>query len=110
MTDKASVEKSRYLKAWGADVVICPVSAKPNTPDHYVSTARRIAAETANSFYPDQYSHPANPEAHYCTTGPEIWEQTAARITHFVSSIGTGGTISGAGRFLKAKNPSVRVI
>src|SRR6059036_4361620 len=76
MTDKASVEKSRYLKALGADVVITPVSAKPGTPDHYVSTARRIAAETSNSFYPDQYSHPANPEAHYRTTGPEIWEQT----------------------------------
>ena len=70
MTDKASVEKSRYLKALGADVVITPVSAKPGTPDHYVSTARRIAAETPNSFYPDQYSHPANPEAHYRTTGP----------------------------------------
>src|SRR4029450_5713680 len=76
MTDKASVEKSRYLKALGADVVITPVSAKPGTPDHYVSTARRIAAETPNSFYPDQYSNPANPEAHYRTTGPEVWRQT----------------------------------
>ena len=72
MTDKASVEKSRYLKALGADVVITPVSAKPGTPDHYVSTARRIASETPNSFYPDQYSNPANPETHYRTTGPEI--------------------------------------
>src|SRR5256714_9875232 len=110
MTDKASVEKSRYLKALGADVIITPVSAKPGTPDHYVSTARRIAAETPNSFYPDQYSHPANPEAHYRTTGPELWEQTEGKITHFVSGIGTGGTISGAGRFLKEKNPNVRVI
>ena len=76
MTDKASVEKSRYLKALGADVIITPVSAKPGTPDHYVSTARRIAGETSNSFYPDQYSHPANPEAHYRSTGPELWEQT----------------------------------
>src|SRR6266849_4216193 len=109
MTDKASVEKSRYLKALGADVVITPVSAKPGTPDHYVSTARRIAAETPNSFYPDQYSHPANPEAHYRTTGPELWEQTEGRITHFVSGIGTGGTISGTGRFLKEKNPNVKV-
>src|SRR5213079_694192 len=100
MTDKASVEKSRYLKALGADVVITPVSAKHGTPDHYVSTAQRIAKETPNSFYPDQYSHPANPEAHYRTTGPEIWEQTAGRITHFVSGIGTGGTISGTGKFL----------
>jgi len=110
MTDKASVEKSRYLKALGADVVITPVSAKPGTPDHYVSTAKRIAAETPNSFYPDQYSHPANPEAHYRTTGPELWEQTEGRITHFVAGIGTGGTISGTGRFLKEKNPAIKVI
>src|SRR3954454_4833436 len=110
MTDKASVEKSRSLKALGADVVITPVSAKPGTPDHYVSTAKRIAAETPNSFYPDQYSHPANPEAHYRTTGPELWEQTEGKITHFVSGIGTGGTISGTGRFLKEKNPNVKVV
>jgi cystathionine beta-synthase len=110
MTDKASVEKSRYLKALGADVVITPVSAKHGTPDHYVSTAQRIAKETPNSFYPDQYSHPANPEAHYRTTGPEIWEQTEGKITHFVAGIGTGGTISGTGRFLKEQNPKVKVI
>src|SRR5436853_5934866 len=110
MPEKASVEKSRYLKALGADVVITPVSAKPGTADHYVSTARRIAAETPNSFYPDQDSHPANPEAHYRTTGPELWEQTEGKITHFVSGIGTGGTISGTGRFLKEKNPNVKVI
>jgi cystathionine beta-synthase len=110
MTDKASVEKSRYLKALGADVVITPVSAKPGTPDHYVSTAQRIAKETPNSFYPDQYSHPANPEAHYRTTGPEIWEQTEGRITHFVAGLGTGGTISGTGRFLKEKNRQIKVI
>ena len=110
MTDKASVEKSRYLKALGADVVITPVSAKPGTPDHYVSTAKRIASETPNSFYPDQYSHPANPEAHYRTTGPEIWEQTDGKITHFVAGLGTGGTISGTGRFLKEKNPRIKVI
>ena len=110
MTDKASVEKSRYLKALGADVVITPVSAKPGTPDHYVSTARRIAAETPNSFYPDQYSHPGNPLAHYRTTGPELWEQTEGKITHFVSGIGTGGTISGTGKFLKEKNPDIKVI
>jgi cystathionine beta-synthase len=110
MTDKASAEKSRYLKALGADVVITPVSARPGTPDHYVSTARRIAAETPNSFYPDQYSHPANPEAHYRTTGPEIWEQTEGKITHFVCGIGTGGTISGTARFLKEQNSKIRVI
>src|ERR687892_762166 len=110
MTDKASAEKSRYLKALGADVVITPVSAKPGTPDHYVSTAQRIARETRNSFYPNQYAHPANPEAHYRTTGPEVWEQTEGKITHFVAGLGTGGTISGTGRFLKEQNPDVRVI
>lgn len=110
MTDKASVEKSRYLKALGSDVVITPVSAKPGTPDHYVSTAKRIASETPNSFYPDQYSNPANPDAHYRTTGPELWRQTEGKITHFVAGLGTGGTISGTGRFLKEKNPSIRII
>jgi cystathionine beta-synthase len=110
MTDKASVEKSRYLKALGADVVITPVSAKPGTPDHYVSTAKRIASETPNSFYPDQYSNPANPEAHYRGTGPELWRQTEGKITHFVAGLGTGGTISGTGRYLKEKNPAIRII
>jgi cystathionine beta-synthase len=110
MTDKASVEKVRYLKALGADVVVTPSSAKPGTPDHYVSTARRIAAETPNSFYPNQYAHPANPEAHYRTTGPEVWEQTEGRITHFVAGLGTGGTISGTGRYLKEKNPDIRIV
>ena len=110
MTDKASVEKSRYLKALGADVVITPVSAKPGTPDHYVSTAKRIASETPNSFYPDQYSNPANPDAHYRTTGPELWRQTEGKITHFVAGLGTGGTISGTGRYLKEKNPAIRII
>lgn len=110
MTDKSSVEKSRYLKALGADVVITPVSAKPGTPDHYVSTAKRISSETPNSFYPDQYSHPANPEAHYRTTGPEVWEQTDGKVTHFVAGIGTGGTISGTGRYLKEQNPNIQII
>ncbi|HEY0320955.1 MAG TPA: pyridoxal-phosphate dependent enzyme [Pyrinomonadaceae bacterium] len=110
MTDKASVEKVRYLKAMGADVVVTPSSAKPGTPDHYVSTAKRIAGETPNSFYPNQYAHPANPEAHYRTTGPELWEQTEGKITHFVAGLGTGGTISGTGRFLKEKNPDIKII
>ena len=110
LTEKASVEKSRYLKALGADVVVCPAAAKPGTPDHYVETARRIASETPNSFYPDQYNHPANPAAHYRTTGPEIWNDTDGKITHFVSSIGTGGTISGTGRYLKEKNPDIKII
>lgn len=110
LTEKASMEKSRYLKSLGADVVICPAAAKPGTPDHYVETAKRIASELPNSFYPDQYNHPANPLAHYRTTGPEIWRDTDGRITHFVSSIGTGGTISGTGRFLKEKNPDIKII
>ena len=110
MTEKASVEKVRYLKALGSDVVVVPATAKPGTPDHYVETARRIARETPNSFYPDQYSNPNNPEAHYRTTGPELWEQTEGRITHFVAGLGTGGTISGTGRFLKEQSANIRVI
>jgi cystathionine beta-synthase len=110
MTDKASVEKVRYLKALGADVVVVPVAAKPDSPDHYVNTARRIARETPNSLFVFQYGNPANPEAHYRTTGPELWEQTEGRITHFVSGLGTGGTISGTGRYLKEQNPQIRVI
>ncbi len=110
MTDKVSVEKRRYLKAMGADVVICSAAAKYGSPDHYVATAKRIAGETPNSFYPDQYNHPANPLAHYRTTGPELWNDTDGKITHFVSSIGTGGTISGTARYLKEKNPNIKVI
>src|SRR5580765_6749581 len=87
LTDKVSVEKMRYLKGLGADIVVCPAAAKPGTPDHYVETARRFAQQTPNSFYPDQYNHPANPAAHYATTGPEIWEATDHKITHFVASI-----------------------
>ena len=110
LTEKASIEKLRYLKSLGADVVVCPAAAKPGTPDHYVETARRIASEMPNSFYPDQYNHPANPLAHYRTTGPELWRDTDGRITHFVSGIGTGGTISGTGRYLKEKNPNIQII
>ncbi len=110
MTDKVSMEKNRYLKSLGADVIICPAAAKHGTPDNYVSVAKRLSQETPNSFYPDQYRHPANPMAHYLTTGPEIWEDTEGRITHFVSGIGTGGTISGTGRFLKEKNPNIKII
>jgi cystathionine beta-synthase len=110
MTDKCSVEKVRYLKALGADVVVVPVAAKPDSPDHYVNTARRIAGETPNSIFIFQYGNPANPEAHYLTTGPEVWEQTGGNITHFVSGVGTGGTISGTGRYLKEKNSRIRII
>jgi cystathionine beta-synthase len=110
MTDKCSVEKVRYLKALGADVVVVPVSAKPDSPDHYVNTARRIAKETPNAVFAFQYGNPANPEAHYRTTGPEIWRQTDGQVTHLVAGLGTGGTISGVGRYLKEQNPKVRII
>src|SRR5436305_3570273 len=110
MTEKASVEKVRYLKALGADVVVVPATAKPGTPDHYVETARRIARETPNSFYPDQYSNPNNPEAHYRTTGPELWEQTDGRITHYAAGHGKRGTIPRTGRVLEGKNPPIRVV
>src|SRR5215203_5137612 len=110
LTDKVSVEKMRYLKSLGADIVVCPSAAKHGTPDHYVETARRISTETPNSFYPDQYNHPANPLAHYLTTGPELWSDTEGKITHFVSGIGTGGTITGTGRYLKEKNPNIKII
>src|SRR5687768_8391767 len=110
LTDKVSVEKMRYLKSLGADIVVCPSAAKHGTPDHYVETAKRIASETPGSFYPDQYNHPANPAAHYATTGPEIWRDTEGKITHFVSGVGTGGTITGTGRYLKEMNPKIRII
>jgi cystathionine beta-synthase len=110
LTEKASTEKLRYLKGLGSDIVVCPAAAKHGTPDHYVETARRIASETPNSFYPDQYNHPANPGAHYRTTGPEIWNDTDGKITHFVAGVGTGGTISGTGRYLKEKNPKIQII
>ncbi len=110
MTDKCSVEKVRYLKALGADVVVVPVSAKPDSPDHYINTARRITQETPNALFVFQYGNPANPEAHYLTTGPELWEQTNGHITHFVAGVGTGGTISGTGRYLKEKNAEIRIV
>ncbi len=110
LTEKVSTEKMRYLKGLGADIVVCPAAAKHGTPDHYVETAKRIASETPNSFYPDQYNHPANPAAHYRTTGPEIWNDTDGKITHFVSGVGTGGTISGTGRYLKEMNPDIQII
>lgn len=110
MTDKASVERVRYLKAMGADVLIVPSAAKPSSPEYYYNTAQRLAQEIPNAIMLNQYDNPANPEAHYYGTGPEIWEQTEGRITHFVAGMGTGGTISGCGRFLKEKNPNIKVI
>ncbi len=110
MTDKAAPEKRNYLKALGAEVIVKPVSAKAGTPDHYVETARRLHAEIPNSFFPFQYANDANPDAHYRSTGPEIWEATEGKITHFVSGIGTGGTITGTARYLKEMNPNIKVI
>jgi cystathionine beta-synthase len=110
MSDKMAPEKIDVLRAYGAEVVVCPTAVAPDHPDSYYSTAERLTKETPNSFRPDQYSNPNNPLAHYQTTGPEIWEQTRGHVTHFVAGAGTGGTISGVGKFLKEQNPSIRVI
>ena len=110
VTSKVSDEKINYLKALGAEVIVVSNLADPDSPEYYVNVAKRLAKEIPNSFFAYQYSNPSNPEIHYQTTGPEIWEQTDGKITHFISSIGTGGTISGTGRFLKEKNPDVKII
>ncbi len=110
MPDKIAAEKVALLRAYGAEVVVCPTAVDPAHPDSYYSVARRLVEDTPGAFQPDQYSNPHNPEAHFLTTGPEIWRQTAGRITHLVASIGTGGTISGIGRFLKTQNPDIRII
>src|SRR3990170_3737520 len=110
MPDKMSQEKVRLLKAFGAEVIITPTAVPPDHPDNYVMMAKRIAEETPNAILADQFYNDANPEAHYATTGPELWEQTEGRITHFVASAGTGGTLTGVGRYLKEKNPKIRII
>ena len=107
MPDKVSIEKQNALKAFGAEIVVCPTAALPEDPMHYVNVAKRIANETPNSFRINQYDNPLNPEAHYLTTGPEIWEQTEGRVTHFVAAGSTGGTISGISKYLKEKNPNL---
>src|SRR3989454_4710431 len=109
-TDKQSKEKVDLLKALGAEVIVCPTAVEPEDPRSYYSVAKKLAREIPNSYYPNQYENPMNPEAHYRTTGPEIWEDTEGKITHFVCGVGTGGTISGVGKYLKEKNPSVKVI
>ncbi|HEX5521650.1 MAG TPA: pyridoxal-phosphate dependent enzyme [Longimicrobiaceae bacterium] len=108
--DKMSQEKVRLLKAFGAEVIVTPTAVPPDHPDNYVETAKRIARETPNAILANQFYNQANPEAHYLTTGPEIWQQTAGRVTHYVSAAGTGGNITGIGRYLKAQNPAVRII
>jgi cystathionine beta-synthase len=110
MPDKMSAEKIALLRAYGAEVIVCPTTVAPEHPDSYYSVARRIAAETPGAFQPDQYHNPANPASHERSTGPELWRQTAGRITHFVAGIGTGGTITGVSRFLKAQNPDVQIV
>lgn len=110
MPDKVSQEKQNALKAFGAEIIVTPTSAPPDSPDHYVNMAKRIAAETPNSFRIDQYDNPKNPEAHYCTTGPEIWQQTEGQCDIFIASGSTGGTISGIGKFLKEKNPRIQIV
>jgi len=110
VTDKVSSEKINYLRALGGEVIVVSNAVDPESPEYYVNVAKRISKETSNSFFPYQYSNPANPEIHYRTTGPEIWNDTDGKITHFVSSIGTGGTISGAGRYLKEKSSNIQVL
>jgi cystathionine beta-synthase len=110
MSDKMSDEKIALLRSYGAEVVVCPTAVPPEDPRSYYSTAERLVRETPGAFRPDQYSNAANPLAHEQTTGPEIWRQTRGRVTHFVAGVGTGGTITGVGRALKAHNPAVQII
>jgi len=110
MADKQSTEKQALLRAYGAEVVLCPTNVEPASPESYYSVAARLARDIPGAFKPDQYWNQENPNAHEATTGPEIWAQTEGRITHLVASVGTGGTVSGIGRYLKAQNPGVVVI
>lgn len=109
MADKQSKEKIDILRAVGAEVVVCPTNVEPNDPRSYYSVSKRLGEETPNSWYVNQYDNPSNCKAHFLSTGPEIWEQTAGKVTHFVVGVGTGGTISGVGSYLKMKNPNVKV-
>jgi len=110
MPDKMSTEKIALLRAYGAEVVVCPTAVARESPQSYYSVADRLAREIPGAFQPNQYFNPANPAAHAATTGPEIWQQTGGRITHFVAGLGTGGTVTGVGRVLKAKNPAIQVV
>ena len=109
-TDKQSKEKVDLLKALGAEVIVCPTAVEPEDPRSYYSVAKKLAREIPNSFYPNQYDNPQNPLAHYGNTGPEIWEDTEGKVTHFVCGMGTGGTITGVGKYLKEKNPKVQIV
>lgn len=110
ITDKQSKEKINLLKALGAEVIVCPTAVEPDDPQSFYSVAERLSKEIPNSFYPNQYFNPENPKTHYRTTGPEIWKDTEGKVTHFVAGMGTGGTISGTGQYLKDQNPKVKVI
>jgi cystathionine beta-synthase len=110
MADKQSEEKRALLRSYGAEVVVCPTDVDPEDERSYYRVSDRIARETPGAWKPDQYSNPANPEAHYATTGPEIWEATEGRVTHLVVALGTGGTVSGAGRYLHEQSGSVQVV
>ena len=108
-SDKQSSEKIDVLKAYGAKVIVCPTNVEPEDPKSYYSVSKRMSEEVENSWYVNQYDNPSNSLAHYESTGPEIWNQTEGKVTHFVVGVGTGGTISGVGRFLKEKNPDVKI-
>jgi cystathionine beta-synthase len=110
MPDKMSQEKISLLRAYGAEVVICPTAVDADSPESYYSVSDRLAEEIPGAFKPDQYSNMANPDAHYARTGPEVWEQTGGEIDAFVVSVGTGGTVSGAGRYLKERNPDILIV
>ncbi|MDP3278854.1 MAG: cystathionine beta-synthase [Deltaproteobacteria bacterium] len=110
MPDKMSQEKIAALRAWGSKVVVCPTAVEPEDPRSYYSVARRLAEETPNAVLANQYHNPANPEAHYKTTGPEIYEQTKGEIHAFVAGMGTGGTLSGTGKYFKERNPDIRIV
>jgi cystathionine beta-synthase len=110
MADKQSVEKQSLLRAYGAEVVLCPTNVVPESPESYYSVAARLARDIPGAFKPDQYWNQENPNAHEATTGPEIWEQTEGRITHFVASVGTGGTVTGTARYLRTKKPDLIVV
>ncbi|HVB33335.1 MAG TPA: pyridoxal-phosphate dependent enzyme [Patescibacteria group bacterium] len=110
INDKQSKEKIDLLKAMGAEVIVCPTAVEPEDPRSYYSVARKLAGEIPNSYYPNQYENLMNPDAHRQTTGPEIWEDSGGKITHFICGIGTGGTVSGVGHFLKGKKPEVKIV
>src|ERR687888_1551862 len=110
MPDKMSKEKIDLLRAYGAEVVVAPTAVPPESPQSYYRVADRLAAEIPGAFQPNQYANAANPEAHYRSTGPELWRQAGGEVTHFVAGVGTGGTITGVGRYLREQNPDIQVV